>query len=343
MRVLVTGHRGYVGSVLTAVLRHHRFEVFGLDCDLYRGCDFGRTHDPAPGFELDLRQVEFTDLLSFDAIVHLASLPEGLHGNEAKALLDEVNIQATIRLAECARRAQVGRFLFASSCAVYGRGGGWLDEESTPRPLTPYAQSKLTCEQALTELADESFRVLHLRNATVYGVSPRLRLDICVNDFVGAGVTRGRIVMQTAGRAWRPLIHVEDLCRAYALLLKAPDDVWSQQRVINVADEAANMRIIDLADAVSEEIPQCARVPVEDVLDVRSYRVRTQRLHSMLPSFTCRWTLRHGIRQLRMAMTAAGLTLSDWRSDRFRRAARLESLIEHGEPIGPAVRRSVSA
>ena len=343
MRVLVTGHRGYIGSVLTSVLRHHRFEVFGLDCDLYRGCGFGRTHETIPSFDLDVRQIEFTDLLSFDAIVHLAALPEGLCSQRCAALIDEVNVQATIRLAECAKRAQVSRFMFASSCAVYGRGSGVLDEESDAAPITPYACSKSRCEQALTRLADARFKPLLLRNATVYGMSPQLRLDLCVNDFVGAATTRGRIDMQTAGRAWRPLIHVEDLCRAYAELLALPDDAL-EHTVVNVADTTANVRIMDVADTVTEEVPQCSRVPADDVLDMRSYRVDGTRLVAMCPAFRFRWNVRSGIRQLRMAMTAAGLTLGDWRGDRFRRVPRLASFIEHGEPLSTSLRRrSVSA
>lgn len=342
MRVLVTGHRGYIGSVLTSVLRHSRFEVAGLDCDLYRGCDFGRTHEPIPSFELDLRQVEFTDLLSFDAVIHLASLPEGLQPERVGSLIEEVNVEATVRLAECAKRAQVSRFFFASSCAVYGRGSGVLSEDDDAVPLTPYAHSKLRGERELARLSGDRFKVLSLRNATVYGVAPRLRLDVCVNDFVGAGVTRGRIVMQSAGRAWRPLIHVEDLCRAYAALLAMPDDAVGHS-VVNVVDTAANFRILQLADAVTEEVPQCTRVPAEDVLDVRSYQVDGARLRSLLPEFRFRWNVRQGIRQLRMAMTAAGLTVADWRGDRFRRVPRLESLIEHGEPVRTSSRRSVSA
>ena len=342
MRVLVTGHRGYIGSVLTGVLRNHRYEVFGLDCDLYRGCDFGRVSEVIPSFDFDLREVEFTDLLSFDAVVHLAGLPEGLSPPRCQSLIQEVNVEATVRLAECAKKATVSRFLFASSCAVYGRGVDVLYEESDPKPMTPYGASKLLCEQELMRLASPRFRTLLLRNATVYGVSPRLRLDLCVNDFVGSAVTRGRVHMQTAGRAWRPLIHVEDLARVYAGLIAVPDDSF-REPIINIVDPHGNFRIIDVGDAVAEEVPGCTNTPASDVFDARSYHVDGSRLQSVLPLFKFRWSLGRGIRQLRMAMTAAGLTLGDWRSDRFRRAPRLESLIEHGEPLKKTTPRSVSA
>jgi nucleoside-diphosphate-sugar epimerase len=333
MRVLVTGHRGYIGSVLTSVLRHQRFEVFGLDCDLYRGCDFGRMHESIPSFELDLRHVEFADLLAFDAIVHLAALPEGLPEGIAAEFIDEVNVEATIRLAICAKRAQVSRFIFASTCAVYGRcDQRLLTEDDPPQPITRYALTKLTCERELARLADDSFTPVFFRNGTVYGVSPRLRLDLCINDFVGTAVTRSRIAMQTAGRAWRPVVHVEDVARAYAAALKAPRDAV-HNRVLNLVDTRENHRVIDLADAVVEEVPHCHRVAADDVLDQRSYRVDGSALAEALPGFHFRWNPPLGIRQLLMAMTAAGLTPGDWRSDRFRRVPRLLSLMERGEPI----------
>ena len=345
MRVLVTGHLGYLGSVMTTVLKNARYEVVGLDCDLYRGCDFGRVRDPVPSFELDLRDIEFTDLLSFDAVVHLAALSNDALGEIDPKVVDEINCAATVRLAECCKAANVSRFLFASSCSVYGRGGGELRGEGHfARSLTRYAESKLRGEQELARLADRDFCPIVLRNATVYGVSPRLRLDLVVNDFVGSAVTRGQVAMHTAGTAWRPLIHVEDLARVYAAVLTAPDDAVHNE-VFNVVPPDENYHVIDIADAVTDLAPRATRSGNPDVFDERSYRADGSKLQRTLPKLRFRWTLPLGIRQLRNAMVSAGLTPGDWRSDRYRRMLRLSRLRESGE-VDPHLRwtgRSVAA
>lgn len=342
MRVLVTGHQGYIGSVLTSVLRHAHVDVVGLDTDLYRGCEFGRTRDELPCFDCDVRDLEYVDLLSFDAVIHLAALPES-HGQTEfdPAVVEEVNTAATVRLAELCRKANVERFLFASSCAVYGGcGPDLLDETYAPAPLTPYARSKRTAERELERLASASFTPVMLRNATVFGVAPRLRLDIVLNDFVAAACVRGRIEMKTGGRAWRPLIHVEDLARAYlAVLAAASKDVSGQ--IFNIAAPGENHRVIDIADAVVEEFPSAIRVPAFDQWDERSYRVSTNRFQQQFPAFGCRWSLRDGIRQLRSAYENAGLTPADWRSSRFRRTRTLIDRIESGD-INPDMRTAVA-
>lgn len=331
MRVLVTGHRGYVGSVMTTVLQHARFEVVGLDCDLYRGCDFGRVQDAVPSFDFDVRDVEFADLLSFDAVIHLAALPDDASGELDPRLTDAVNYEATVRLAECCKKAQVSRFIFASSCSVYGRGGnGALDERGSGRGLSRYAASKLRCERELTGLADSAFSPVIMRNAMVYGVSPRLRLDLVVNDFVASAATTGRVMMKTMGGAWRPLVHVEDLARVYATVLMAPDELVHNE-IFNVVPGDENYRVIDVADTVTEHIPRSARAAAAGVFDERSYRVDGSKLRRAFPDLRFHWTLPVGIRQLREAMTNAGLTPGDWRSDRHRRVMRLARLLESGE------------
>ncbi len=331
MRVLITGHRGYLGSVLTGVLRHARHEVVGLDCDLFSGCDFGRVRQEVPSFDTDLRDVEFADLLSFDAVIHLASLPDDRSGMLDPELTEQINFEATMRLAACCKQAQVSRFLFASSCAVYGRGGSdVLDEQSPVEPVTQYASAKLRCERELARLADDRFTPVFLRNATLYGVSPRLRLDIVVNDFVGAAVTTGRVAVKTAGRAWRPLLHVEDAARACAVVLAAPDETVSNQ-VFNVANGDENFRVIDVADTVTELVPHTTRTITSSVFDERSYRVSGAKLARTFPRFSFRWTLQSGIRQLYTAMLGAGMTPGDWRSDRYRRLLRLSTLLERGQ------------
>lgn len=328
MRVLVTGHRGYIGSVLTTVLQNAHVDVVGLDCDLYDGCDFGVVRSTIPSFEMDLREIEFTDLLSFDAVIHLASLPEVDSRTIPTALMESVNFESTVRLAECCKQASVSRFLFASTCAVYGsRGSEWLNEGSAVSPTTAYAHSKMQGERALADLADGSFTPMLLRNPTIYGVSPRMRLDLVVNDFVGAAVVCGRVTMRTLGNAWRPLLHVEDLSRAYLSVLTAPDEAL-RDRIVNVVDSSGNRRVIDVADAVVEEVPGATRAAPPMEPDERSYRVDGSRFRSLFPGFRFRWNLARGIRQLRTAFEHAGLAPSEWRSDRFRRSLRLGRLRE---------------
>lgn len=342
MRVLVTGHQGYIGSVLTAVLRHAHVDVVGLDTDLYRGCDFGRTRDELACFDCDVRDLEYVDLLSFDAVIHLAALPES-HGQAEfdAGVVKEINTAATVRLAELCRKASVARFLFASSCAVYGGcGPDLIDETYAPAPLTPYARSKREAERALVQLTSPSFTPVILRNATVFGVAPRMRLDIVLNDFVAAACVRNRIEMKTGGRAWRPLIHVEDLARAYLAVLAAGSKDVSGQ-IFNVAAPGENHRVIDIADAVVEEFPGAIRVPAFDRWDERSYRVSTDRFERQFPGLKCRWSLRDGIRQLRSAYESAGLTPADWRSSKFRRSLTLSQRLESGD-INPDMRTAVA-
>ncbi len=362
MRVLVTGHRGYIGSVMTCILRQARFEVAGLDCDWYHGCDFGRVCETVPGFDTDLREIEFTDLLPFDAVVHLASLPEdafelghpqsGSTPNVARddhSLIDEINHEATIRLAECAKQAHVSRFLFASSCAVYGRGVARpLDEQAPTNPLTAYASSKLRCEQELARLADRTFTPVFLRHGEVYGVSPRLRMDLTVADLVGSAVTQGRVTMKTGASGWRPVVHVGDLCRAYAAVLIAPDELVRNEVFNVVAPGVAphatgeNYRIIDIADMITDVLPMCTRSAAVDTFARQSFRADGSKLLRTFPKLTFRWTLPLGLRQLHTAMLSAGITPGDWRSDRYRRALRLQRLVEAGE-LNASLRRSQPA
>lgn len=331
VRVLVTGHRGYIGSVLTSVLKQARHDVVGLDSELYAGCDFGRTRDDVPSFDTDVREIEFTDLLSFDAVIHLAALPEDFENFIDSAVTWEVNCAATVRLAECCKRASVGRLLFASTCAVYGSSGDEPQyEDSPPRPMSPYALAKLCAEEKLLKLADAGFAPILLRNATVYGVSPRMRLDTVVNDFVASASACGRVGVQTNGLAWRPLIHVEDVARAYAAVLVAPAKLVDRQ-VLNLAITEENYRVVDVADQVADLVAGCTRSLRPATPDRRSYFVDGSKLRAALPHFEWRWTLPHGIRQLRIAMSGAGLTPSDWRSDRYRRLDRLHGLLQRGD------------
>jgi nucleoside-diphosphate-sugar epimerase len=338
MRVLVTGHRGYIGSVMTCVLRQARFDVVGLDNNLYHGCDFGRVYEPVPDFEMDLREVEFADLLSFDAIVHLAALPEEAASLSAESLaldaptvIDEVNYEATIRLAECAKLANVSRFVFASSYAVYGRSATVPSDEDAPtNPMTPYAAGKLRCEQELARLADDTFAPVFMRNAEVYGASPRLRMDLTVADLVGSVLAGGRVMLEADAGGWRPLIHVEDLCRAYAAVLTAPEELV-RNGVFNVVGQEANYRAIDIADTITDVLPRCTRSAIVNSFSKQSVRADGSRLAEAFPQLKFHWNLALGLRQLHTALRSAGITPGDWRSDRFRRMLRLQRLMEMGE------------
>ncbi len=349
MRVLVTGHRGYIGSVMVTVLRHARFEVVGLDCDLYEGCDFGRVRETVPSYSLDLRDVEFTDLLSFDAVVHLASMPDRASPELDSVPVHEINEEATVRLAECCKKASVSRFLFASSCNVYSRDDTKpFDEQGAVNPTAPDAASKLRCERELTRLADHTFNPVLLRNAEVYGVSPRMRTDLTVNELVASAVTAGHAILRSDGRAWRPVVHVEDLARAYAAVLTAADEAVHRE-VFNIvghqADETGsdeNYRMIDIADMVAELVPHCTRSSRRVVCDEPSYRAVGSRFRRAFPRFSFRWTLPIGIRQLHSAMVSAGMTPGELRSDRYNRAQRVRTLIGRGD-VDSTLRRPESA
>lgn len=326
LRVLVTGHRGYIGSVLTSVLAHARFDVVGLDSDLYSGCDFGRVSDEVPSFDIDVRDIELIDLLSFDAVIHLAALTDD-ESASSPALLDELNHAATIRLASLCKEAGVSRFLYASTCSVYGRVARHaIDETGPAAPIGAYANATLRCEHSLRALGNDRFTPIILRCATSYGVSPRMRLDTVVNDFVASAIVNNRIDIRTAGRAWRPVVHVEDVARAFAACLTAPEPL--RETTFNVVPPNENFRVVNIAEKIAELMPAITWTASSTVFDDRSYRVDGARLLAVVPQFRYRWSLSKGIRQLAVALSAAGLTPGEWRSDRYRRALRLHKLVE---------------
>lgn len=328
MRVLVTGHRGYLGAVLVSVLQHQRFEVFGLDNDWFEGCDFGRTRLDVPSFQLDIRDVEFADLLSFDAVIHLAALSDDACSDIDPVLAEAINRQAAVRLAELCRQASVPRFIFASSCAVYGRSDRrLLTENDPPSPSTIYAQCKLAAERQILRLADEVFSPTILRFGTLYGLSPRLRVDTFVNEFAASALALGRLQMRSAGTAWRPLVHVEDAARSIGAVLRAQREATHAQ-VCNVADMSANYQVHDVAERICETAGVTRQLG-RGTMDERSYRVDGSKLLAQIPGFQYRWSLDRGIQQLLEGLGSAGFTAADCRGDRFRRVNRLQSMIEH--------------
>jgi nucleoside-diphosphate-sugar epimerase len=330
MRVLVTGHHGYIGSVLAPVLEDAGHDIVGLDAFYYRGCDFGIDAELRSTSARDVRDVRAADLEGFDAIVHLAALSNDPVGDLEPSWTSSINCDATITLAQAAREAGVRRFVFSSSCALYGSGGGdaKLDENAPLRPLTAYAESKVAAERALRELASDGFSPVSMRNATVYGASPRLRLDTVLNNLVAWAHTTGAIRLQSDGGSWRPLVHVRDVARATLALLDAPDEVVSGE-AFNIGSAAQNYRIRELAKIVHDRLPECGITFAGGASsDPRSYRVDFTKFESAFPDCRLEWTAERGADELVRAYEGAGLTLDDFQGHRFIRLGQLKRLLD---------------
>ncbi|MGD2116086.1 MAG: SDR family oxidoreductase [Acidobacteriota bacterium] len=334
MRVLVTGHRGYIGAVLTPMLLEAGHEVVGLDPDLFTGCDFGPplAFDAGPGrleeLRKDLREVEAGDLEGIEAVIHLAGLSNDPLGDLDPELTYEINERASVELARLARRAGVERFLFSSSCSTYGAAGDDLLDETAPfNPVTPYGRSKVRVEEALSGLAGPDFSPASLRNATACGVSPRLRLDLVLNNLVGWAHTTGKVRLLSDGSPWRPLVHIEDISLAFLACLDAPREAIHDQ-AFNVGRSDENFRIRELAEIVAETVPGCAVEIAEDAgPDKRTYRVDFGKIERTLDGFRPRWTVRRAARELADAYREIGLTREDFDGPSFKRLAHIQRLL----------------
>jgi nucleoside-diphosphate-sugar epimerase len=344
MKVLVTGHHGYIGAVVAPQLAEAGHEVVGLDAFLYRGCDFGPEVGRVEERQGDVRDVTAAELAGFDAVVHLAALSNDPLGDLNPQWTYDVNLDGTLRLARAAKEAGVERFVFSSSCSMYGASGrdDVLDEDAPLKPLTPYAESKVRAEGGLADLADSGFSPVSLRNATAYGVSPRLRLDVVLNNLVGWAFTTGRIRLLSDGSSWRPIVHVRDVGRAILGVLTAPRPLV-HNRAYNVGATAENYRIRDLAGLVHEVLPECDVEFAEGASpDPRSYRVDFGRFEAAFPEHRAEWTAREGTQELADAYRDVGLTWEEFDGQRYTRLKRLRALIDEGELDGSLRRREAA-
>lgn len=333
MRVLVTGHNGYVGTILVPMLVERGHDVVGLDTNLYEGSTFGDDANKPNIVEIqkDIRDVEASDVDGFDAILHLAGLSNDPLGDLNPDLTFEINYKASVRLAELAKEVGVERFVFSSSCSNYGAGGDdWLDENSAFNPVTPYGQSKVMVEKDVAKLADDNFHPTFLRSSTAYGVSPRLRFDLVLNNLTAWAYTTGLVYLKSDGTPWRPIVHVEDMSLAFVAAMQAPIEAIHNE-AFNVGRPKENYRISELAEIVADVVPD-SRIEYAEGAgpDKRCYRVDSSKIAKTLPDFTPTWDARKGAEELYAAYQKVGLVLEDFEGPRYRRIHHIKKLLAEG-------------
>jgi len=338
MRVLVTGHCGYIGTVMVPMLLEDGHEVVGFDSDLFEDSTFGDGIVDVPTIRRDIRDATVDDVKGFDAVIHLAGLSNDPLGDLNPQLTYEINHLASVRLASLAKDAGVPRFIFSSSCSNYGAGGeNLLNEESPFNPVTPYGISKVKVEQDVARLASRDFSPTFLRNATAYGVSPRLRFDLVLNNLVAWAFTTGKVFIKSDGTPWRPIVHIADISRAFIAVLNAPRDVVHNV-AFNVARNEDNYRIRELADIVKETVPHCTIEYAKDAgPDKRCYRVDSSKIARTLSSFKPVWNARKGAQELFEAYKRIGLKLEDFEGPKFKRIDHIKKLLSTGR-LSPDLR-----
>jgi nucleoside-diphosphate-sugar epimerase len=335
MRVLVAGDRGYIGAVMVPLLSAAGHDVEGLDLGLYEGCDLG----PAPAYPsgastraaCDMRDVTVGQLADCDAVICLAALSNDPLGDLNPGATHSVNLDGTMQLARAAKAAGAGRFLFASSCSLYGAAGsGAVAEDADLYPVTAYGETKVQAERALSALADDDFSPTYLRNATAYGASPRLRLDIVVNNLTAVAMTTGEVRLQSDGTPWRPLVHIEDISRAFLAMLEAPRELVHNE-AFNVGRAVDNVQIRQVAEMVRDAVPGSTVTLAEGAgPDLRNYRVDFSKLDDTFPGLKLRWSVREGIEELAEAYAKYSMTVDDFNSSRFVRLRRIRELLTAG-------------
>lgn len=333
MRIALTGHRGYVGSVMTPMLVAAGHDVIGFDTDLYRNSTFG---NELPGGEVpsvvkDIRDIAPDDLEGCDAVIHLAGLSNDPLGDLNPALTDEINFRASVHLAEVAKSVGVERFVFSSSCSNYGAGvDSWLTEESKFNPQTPYGHSKVNVEGELARLADDAFSPTYMRSGTAYGVSPRLRFDLVLNNLTAWAFCTGEVLLKSDGKPWRPMVHIEDMSRAFIAAVEADRDLVHDE-AFNVGRTDQNYQIRDLANIVAATV-EGSRVQFasDSGPDTRDYRVNCDKIKDTLPAYQPVWTAEKGAVELRDAYAATGIDVESFEGPKYRRINHIRELIENG-------------